>query len=80
MYTGLTLVNEWGKAGLSHFEDSRTWDKVAAREDTNGDSDRESNEVAEMVDKIAGAASAMGPEFVEWLLISPALVTALRCG
>ena len=30
MYWGLRKVNNWGKAGLSHFADSRTWDEVAA--------------------------------------------------
>merc|ERR1719336_2222809 len=29
MYQGLTWVNNWGKAGLSHFAENRTWDEVA---------------------------------------------------
>ena len=53
MYKGLINVNEWGKAGLSHFADSRAWDEVAAV----------------IGDWIAFASSAMGPEFVEWLLV-----------
>ena len=53
MYKGLIRVNKWGKAGLSHFADSSTWDEVAAVIGV----------------EITSTPSAMGSEFVEWLLV-----------
>ena len=54
MYSGLIKVNDWGKTALAHFADSITWEKVAAV----------------VGPKIAKSASAMGPEFTEWLLVN----------
>ena len=46
-------MNNWGKTALAHFADISVWEKVAA----------------EVGSDIAKSASAMGPEFVEWLLV-----------
>ena len=51
--SGLIKVNKWGKTALAHFADISVWEKVAA----------------EVGADIAKSASAMGPEFTEWLLV-----------
>ena len=53
MYSGLIKKNDWGKTALAHFADISVWEKVAA----------------EVGADIAKSASAMGPEFMEWLLV-----------
>ena len=53
VFRGIVEVNDWGKTALVHFADSRTWEKVA--EVVGAD--------------IAKSASAMGPEFTQWLLL-----------